>query len=146
MLRQPQASRWPAMIEVPVSNRPAIEPVLPLINVVFLLLIFFMVAGQFSGQSPQGIELADDAGDVRQTVAESVTLALHHNGELRNSEGLVLIDFAEPERLSASISLQGERIELMADRQLRGMHLRAAIRWLNGQGVEQVLLISKEVR
>ncbi len=36
-------------LESPDSGRrPPLEPVLPLINVVFLLLIFFMVAGQLA--------------------------------------------------------------------------------------------------
>ncbi|QFU22189.1 biopolymer transporter ExbD [Shewanella eurypsychrophilus] len=39
-----------------VSHRPAIEPMLSLINVVFLLLIFFLVVGHIS---------ADDHGDLQ---------------------------------------------------------------------------------
>lgn len=43
-------------INTPVSHRPVIEPMLSLINVVFLLLIFFLVVGHIS---------ADDHGDLQ---------------------------------------------------------------------------------
>lgn len=38
-----------------VKERPDIEPVLPLINVVFLLLIFFMLTGKMTRPSEKGI-------------------------------------------------------------------------------------------
>ncbi len=38
------------------KSRPDIEPVLPLINVVFLLLIFFMLTGKMVSPSEQGIK------------------------------------------------------------------------------------------
>ncbi|HBS14056.1 MAG TPA: biopolymer transporter ExbD, partial [Alcanivorax sp.] len=49
-------------LESPDSGRrPPLEPVLPLINVVFLLLIFFMVAGQLAPRPEGDVEAPDSA-------------------------------------------------------------------------------------
>ena len=44
------------MIMETSSRRPPLEPVLPLINVVFLLLIFFMLAGQLAKRPTVTVE------------------------------------------------------------------------------------------
>lgn len=130
------------MIMETSSRRPPLEPVLPLINVVFLLLIFFMLAGQLA-QSP--------------TVSVDTPLSQSANGpEARDKLLLVLQQdgqwFAEDNDTAlTNATLQeylGERpkgaeVRLLADAGVTMTTLRERLQTLQGLGVEQVRLVTR---
>lgn len=62
----------------------------PLIDVVFLLLIFFMVSTTFTKESHLEIELPEAAGEKSTTESKQIELVINHKGEFSiNSRPLV---------------------------------------------------------
>ena len=117
------------------------ERILPLINVVFLLLIFFMLAGRFSFQDP-----------FRITAPRSESPGAAHGHEL-----LVLVaadgrlglngDVMEPATLKSELarSLSGNRganVHVMADSRTEARHVVAVMELLQESGVEKLRLLT----
>jgi biopolymer transport protein ExbD len=62
----------------------------PLIDVVFLLLIFFMVSTTFTRETQLSIDLPEAEGQPRETVEKQIEILVGENGRYRvNGEGLV---------------------------------------------------------
>src|SRR5690606_24728351 len=72
------------------------DNIIPMINIVFLLLIFFMVAGQIKAMDSAGVELPD--GDLgARARPEAITLAMDsHNRLSLNGTPVPLTDPAAP--------------------------------------------------
>lgn len=64
---------------------------IPLINIVFLLLIFFMVAGQIKAQPDQAITLPSTA-QLETAQAQSLRLEMFADGQLRFNGETILIE------------------------------------------------------
>ncbi|MEQ3746132.1 MAG: biopolymer transporter ExbD [Henriciella sp.] len=86
------------------------EPIISLINIVFLILIFFMVAGSLSGNRPAGIEFVQAQG--LDCCSEHDALDILADGTLVN-QGTTLASLdqfiAEIESLDATIRLRPDR-------------------------------------
>lgn len=115
--------------------------VLPLINVVFLLLIFFMIAGSLSRtepfrvDAPQSIsEGAEAAGPMRLLLGSDGQLAL--DGQLMDEDELLsevrLRLAAEP----------GLRVQLKADADTVGNRVVRLMEGLREAGVERLYLLT----
>lgn len=119
-------------------RRPLLEPMLPLINVVFLLLVFFMVAGHMAQQPP--VDLQTPESEARHEPLEDMPrLALRPGGEL-------LFD-GEPlarQRLATKGQqlLTSERPRLHADTRVSSKELRPVLQALRDAGFESVQLIT----
>jgi len=62
----------------------------PLIDVVFLLLIFFMVSTTFTRETQLSIDLPEAAGDVKQSSDQEIEILIDEAGGYRvNGQGLV---------------------------------------------------------
>ncbi len=62
----------------------------PLIDVVFLLLIFFMVSTTFTRETQLSVDLPEATGLQREEVAEQIEILIDESGEYRvNGESLV---------------------------------------------------------
>jgi biopolymer transport protein ExbD len=62
----------------------------PLIDVVFLLLIFFMVSTTFTRETQLSIDLPEAEGQPRETVEKQIEILVGEDGRYRvNGEGLV---------------------------------------------------------
>lgn len=62
----------------------------PLIDVVFLLLIFFMVSTSFTRETQLAIDLPEAQGQVKETVEEQIEILVDESGNYRvNGEALV---------------------------------------------------------
>lgn len=71
----------------------------PLIDVVFLLLIFFMVSTTFNKDTKLSIELPEANGDVREVDKNTVEIGISRNGSYSvNNEQLVKSDIATLKR------------------------------------------------
>lgn len=120
------------------KRRPMLEPMLPLINVVFLLLVFFMVAGQLAQQPP--VELDTPESDAhQQQMRETPRLSLNAGGEL----------FLDGEPLSTgTLSRRGgdllavDKPRLHADAAASSEQLRPVLKALRAAGFEAVQLIT----
>jgi biopolymer transport protein ExbD len=128
-------------LQQPPSQRPDIEPVLPLINVVFLLLIFFMVAGRLAPGLPADVtppqsEMAQ--GDT----SEPIRLVVDREGNLLwQDEPMALADM--PDRLDG-IS-KDRPVQLLTDGDIPVILLRPALSALRDAGITDVLLVTRRV-
>jgi len=62
----------------------------PLIDVVFLLLIFFMVSTTFTRETQLSIDLPEATGDVRESQRDEIEILIDETGRYRiNGQGLV---------------------------------------------------------
>ena len=120
------------------------ERVLPLINVVFLRLIFFMLAGQLAASDPFRIEPPQSASEgpavareLRVLVGPEGELAL--DGEAMAPEGLRR---ALAERLEAESSLD---IRLKADARVEATRVVEVMEWLREAGAQRVQLLTVPV-
>lgn len=125
-------------------RRPALEPALPLINVVFLLLVFFMVAGQVA---PNRIDVAPPESTVplaQETDTLLLTLdqagALSRQGEPLTLEQLpallaALTDDALPDTTPS--------VRLLTDADTRLETIRPLLNVLQEAGIEEVRLVTR---
>lgn len=62
----------------------------PLIDVVFLLLIFFMVSTSFKKESKISLDLPEANGEIAEKLPESIEISINKDGEVFvNGEGLI---------------------------------------------------------
>ena len=67
------------MLRTKRDNEPELN-LTPLIDVVFLLLIFFMVSTTFDHQSEVSIELPESSGKVADTKQKTIEVSIDHEG------------------------------------------------------------------
>ncbi|WP_136441473.1 ExbD/TolR family protein [Pacificoceanicola onchidii] len=114
------------------------EPTIALINVVFLMLIFFLVAGTIAPSLNKDLKLVSTA-DIEGT-APADALIVHADGRLRNrgedieSASQFLISLPEEAR---------ERVRIVPDRDLPAATLIALGRALREAGAREVVLVTE---
>jgi len=94
------------------------DNMIPLINIVFLMLIFFMVAGQIKAQPDQAITLPSTA-QLESAQAQTLRLELFADGQLMLNGELI-----EVARLNSKIDLESAgSIALFADARVTAKQL-----------------------
>lgn len=101
------------LLPLPKRERDVEENILPLINIVFLLLIFFMLAGSMHTRAPFEVSPPDTANAVESN-PDSDLLAVGADGELALG-GTVLDDAGLRERLSQREADRPLQIKAHAD-------------------------------
>ncbi len=148
-------------LESPDSGRrPPLEPVLPLINVVFLLLIFFMVAGQLAPRPEGDVDAPDSASADTKENLEQFMLVLDKEGRLLHQgepvDGARVGELIREHRAAALAATTAqpngnrpadtdakEPVRLMADAGTRLSTLRDSLETLRDAGVEEVRLVTR---
>jgi biopolymer transport protein ExbD len=113
---------------------------LPLINVVFLLILFVLIAGRPSTNHPSGLEVARSAVDAaHQGAALSVWLKQDNLFYLSDTKPVTL---GEISNLVAEkgLAAQGLPLELIADRRAHARQLLAFRRAMARAGVGEIRL------
>ncbi|MCC9625438.1 biopolymer transporter ExbD [Thalassospira sp. MA62] len=120
------------------DDGPQQEPMLPLINIVFLLLIFFMIAGSLQKLGPFDVD--PPASQTAESQPENtLVLWFGQNGEigvedqqgtLENIESLLPADFAD------------RPFEIRADRATEGAMVVSLLKRLQELGVDKVQLMT----
>ncbi|MEO0464966.1 MAG: biopolymer transporter ExbD [Pseudomonadota bacterium] len=123
------------------SRRPSRqrEPVISLINIVFLILIFFMVAGSLSGRNTTGIAFVETS-DLECCVDPSAIAV--------SADGQLLSDASQPISLSDHLAgLDGEAptIRLLPDQQLPAAKLLAIVQEFKREGAGRVIIVTEDV-
>src|SRR5690606_38240447 len=115
------------------------DNLIPLINIVFLLLVFFMVAGQISSISDPGIDapLSESQKPVEAAELEMVTTA---DGALSLGGQPLLLDELQPAVQSAMAAATELRVALKADRSVKASDLDPVLTVLREQGVSTITL------
>lgn len=120
------------------EDGPVQEPMLPLINIVFLLLIFFMIAGSLQKLGPFEV---DPPGS--QTAAsqpeDAIVLWFSDNGDIGIDDLTGGLD-----RLSSMLPVDyiGRPVEIRADRNVEGQKVVTLLARLQELGVEKVQLMT----
>lgn len=147
-------------LESPDSGRrPPLEPVLPLINVVFLLLIFFMVAGQLAPRPEGNVDAPDSASADTKENLDQFMLVLDKEGRLLHQGQPVdttrVADLIREHRRAAASdthvtqpkAAEGtdakQPVRLMADADTALSTLRDSLETLRDAGVEEVRLVTR---
>ncbi|WP_200196336.1 biopolymer transporter ExbD [Halorhodospira abdelmalekii] len=129
-------------LPLPPSHKDPEEHILPLINIVFLLLIFFMVAGTLTAPPPFSVELpASERGG--EVATEPLRIHLGRSGEIAlegREEGLTELEEAVAKLLEES---PGRPVQVQADRQARADALLDLMDALRAAGVERIDLVTQ---
>jgi biopolymer transport protein ExbD len=130
------------IVPIPRSHRTSEENVLPLINIVFLLLIFFMIAGALSVTAPFPLDPpATRAAAASEAPREGV--AIGADGELAFGGDVIRLD-----QLGARVATWREEsngnalLSVRADEAAGTGHLLEVIEVLRDAGVESFRLLS----
>lgn len=130
---------------IPRRSRPQDDEghILPLINIVFLLLIFFMVVGRLSTFEPFPVAPPASRSQGTLDVGESVIL-ISRDGQVA-LDGNVLDDGALKSAVAALLeSNQSMPIRLKADGRADSVRVVAVMEMLREAGVRQVSLLTLE--
>lgn len=123
------------------TKRPDDERLLPLINIVFLLLVFFMVLGRIAPADPFKIE---PTRSIAEGAAPETPVLIHigRDGQLA-LEGEILPEAALIERLALARDTDTAKdIRVKADARAEAVRVAALLRALRAAGVERVRLLT----
>lgn len=132
------------IVPLPRSRRSLENNILPLIDVVFMLLIFFMVAGTLSAPSPFELEPARADAVPRVSVPASAGVVIGPEGRIAFAgEPLALEDLADRVRRWADATRMVDRpLTLRADARADSERLLAVIDALRRAGIQRVRLLA----
>ena len=118
------------------------DQILPLINIVFLLLIFFMIAGRLSTADPFPLELASSQSDRR---IEAKVAHIH-----LGPQGTIYFEHVETTRTELAPLIQTHlqnfkdgQFRLKVDHQQKAQDVIRFLNELRTMGVEKVLLATQ---
>ncbi|HEY7883453.1 MAG TPA: biopolymer transporter ExbD [Cellvibrionaceae bacterium] len=117
------------------------ERILPLINVVFLLLIFFMIAGTLSVTEPFDIKPTHSDTEA-QVATDTLRILLGHQGQLALQEKTVTEVFLLTEVGKKIASNPSTRVQLKADGRVAGNKVVQLMERLREAGVEKLQLLT----
>tara|TARA_R100000988_G_scaffold84274_1_gene47250 strand:- start:18 stop:425 length:408 start_codon:yes stop_codon:yes gene_type:complete len=120
------------------QDGPVQEPMLPLINIVFLLLIFFMIAGSLQKLGP--FEVDPPASQTAEGQPEdTIVLWFSNTGEIGNDDLTGGLD-----RLSSMLPADyiGRPVEIRADHEVEGARVVSLLTRLQELGIEKVQLMT----
>lgn len=119
------------------QRRPAEDNILPLINIIFLLLIFFMLAGRIT--TPGALVAEPPEARTGRELNEEARLTIAADGRLAWDGELVL-----PEALNARLAnVTGDALIVRADGDVASRDLMPVLRRLRRAGIEDVTLITQ---
>jgi biopolymer transport protein ExbD len=128
--------------QAPVARRKANsdDNLIPLINIVFLLLIFFMIAGKIEQIQDAGLTLPQNS-QTNPAIAQPITLQLSKDNEIHlNNEVLSVEDL--PDALSKLLQEHPANIALRADKQVTYQDLDKVLDSLRAAGFSTINLFT----
>ncbi|MBR3371663.1 MAG: biopolymer transporter ExbD [Rhodobacteraceae bacterium] len=116
-------------------RRPARESVVPMINVVFLLLIFFLMSAQIAPPEPVAVTLP---------FSETADSPLQDGGHVvwLGADGVLLSATSVGQDVLAELAARPAPVTLHADAQLAASELARVLRLMGEQGVRDVALVA----
>lgn len=122
---------------------------IPLINIVFLLLAFFMIAGQIEESDPRKVDLPNSASEQEQSEAYHSTIhftsdaILFVDGELIERQELTQKILQTIDDIGGDIELQ---VSIRVDANLHALQLRSILQDLRTTGLNSVTVATKPNR
>jgi biopolymer transport protein ExbD len=130
-----------------LANRPrkrAEENLVPLINIVFLILIFFLVASTIRPFSRADVRLAETGDGPSGSSATRTIVVKQDGGLLLGGKPVTAAELAEAAQGWAGSG--SSRVTLVADAELEGTTLVETVAALNGAGIRDVKLLTRRSR
>lgn len=131
-------------MRLPVAKKkPVFENTIPLINVVFLILIFFLLAGTLTTQDAREIKPPETARITESEVPDGA-LFMAADGALKYRGEVVAVEDAVQRFASAAAqpSDGSEPMKIFADRAASAKSLMSLVEQLNRAEVKDVVLIT----
>ncbi len=116
-----------------------------LINIVFLILIFFIVAGTLRPFSAREIKLAKSIPD-SVGVSGSTNLIAHADGRLSYRGELVSLEALAARLRQERDVTEGAPLTIIADARLNARRLLAVMRAVRGPGVGEISILTEKLR
>lgn len=128
------------IVPPPKHNRSMDDNILPLINVVFLLLIFFVLAGTIAQTAPFGITLPASHNVQDRAIPADKVLSIGTDGQLAFAGQTI-----EPDALAQTLAdwPTGQPLQVRADSALKAQRLSALLVRLRGAGIAEVRLLTQ---
>lgn len=119
--------------------------VVPLVNVVFLLLVFFMLAGQISSPEPLDVQPPRSISD-QEATEEGVNVLLTRDGQVA-LEHVVVSESELTERVAAILAERpAAAFQVKADARVDAVRMIRIMEGLRAAGVEQLTLLTEQDR
>ena len=136
---------WQGGLRDRPARRPTRETIGPLVNIVFLLLIFFLLAGTL--RSPEALEVDPPvAGSGVAPKPTAPTLMLDREGALAlDGRQLVAGELSSALLAAAGAPSANSRVRLLADRRARAEQLLPLLESLAELGFDEVTLVTRAV-
>lgn len=119
----------------PRRRRPS-EAIVPMINVVFLLLIFFLMSAQIVPPAPLDVTLPESAAETRAAPADTLYL---------DAEGRLAFNAARGEAVLEALvarAMPGAALQIRADARLEARILARLLPELAARGVVEVEIVT----
>ena len=132
---------WPRRRRVDDGNG-----MIPMINIVFLLLIFFLVAGQVSAIRGEGLDLPE-GHTTSKPRSGALQLAIDREGGLRLDGQPIPLEALAPrlaEQQANADTTPASAVHLLVDRDLSAARLGPVLEVLRGHQAESVRLILRD--
>jgi biopolymer transport protein ExbD len=124
----------------PKPGRDSEASLIPLINIVFLLLIFFMLAGRLAPSDPAEIAPVRSSSPER-AVATPLVVVIDRQGELWK-DGARIDDQALVEQVAGRPPEDDRRLHIKADAGVSAVRLMDLLARLRDAGAEQIELLT----
>lgn len=119
--------------------------VVPLVNVVFLLLVFFMLVGQVS--SPEALDVQPPGSTSgTEPTAETIKILLTRDGQIAVER--VVVPASQLTRRAAAILAEqpAAAFQIKADARVEAVRMIRTMESLRAAGVERLTLVTEQVR
>jgi len=127
------------MIHSAPPPRPAKEPTIALINVVFLMLIFFMIAGSLAPPLSKSVQLAETRDLEGREPPDALVIRADGTLEYRGAELTSVEGFVD----RASIDLPLSSVRIVPDRATPALRLVQISAELQELGAEQIFVVTE---
>ncbi|MBL4837776.1 MAG: biopolymer transporter ExbD [Kordiimonadaceae bacterium] len=122
-----------------VSKRTKMEPVISLINIVFLILIFFMVTGTLSRHNDGGLTFVQTTG--LECCSEPDALRISREGELSYKGAKIATLGSYFEVLEGKF----KSVKLLPDQELSAHQLLGIISEVQKSGAENIVILTQNL-
>lgn len=117
-------------------RRRTAEPIVPMINVVFLLLIFFLMSAQIAPPAPFEVTLPQSVGDERAAPADTLYM---------DADGRLAFNAARGEAVLGALTARAtidEPLQIRADARLDARALARLLPQLATRGIAEVEIVT----
>ena len=133
------------VIKLPEARKaPPLDASIAMINIVFLLLLFFIVSGTVNTPEPENFELTESEM-LRRSGTSTDALYVHRSGDMIYQGEVVTVDsFAglQDQNRNQDGPLQSV-VQVFADRRLSAQKLMSLLNNLESAGLENLVVVTK---